>query len=519
MGSTADVSGPDLRAGVPLGELKDREPLSGHVDGEAVVVVRLGEEVCAIGGTCTHYSAPLGQGMVTGDVIRCPWHHACFSLRTGEAVAAPALNPVAKWHTEVRDGVVRVTRKEEADALEARGGTSGGPSSVVIVGAGAAGSAAAEMLRREGYAGPITMIDPDAEAPYDRPNLSKDYLAGKAPEEWIPLRPAGFYEEHGISRVTASVTMLNAQAHTVTLSNGAALEYGALLLATGAAPIRLKIPGADAEHVHVLRSFADCRKLIEGVKTARKVVIAGASFIGMEAAASLRGRGLQVTVVAPEAVPFEKTLGAELGRALLALHEKKGVAFHLGRTLSAIGTDDVTLDDGTRVDADIVLLGVGVRPVLQVAEQAGLTTRNGVVVDAQMRSSVPDVYAAGDIVCYPDPNSGNEIRVEHWVVAQRQGQVAARNILGRPDAFTSIPFFWSAQFETTVAYVGHAGAWDATRVDGDPADDCRVEYLAGDRVAAVATIGRDSESLAAEVALEQAQAPRGKLKPFQRSSE
>jgi NADPH-dependent 2,4-dienoyl-CoA reductase/sulfur reductase-like enzyme/nitrite reductase/ring-hydroxylating ferredoxin subunit len=511
-----ELAGPDLRAGVPLSELPEGEPFAGHADGEGVVLVRRGDEVFALGGTCTHYGGPLAEGLVEGETLRCPWHHACFSLRTGEAVAAPALNPVPRWGTRVADGRVTVTVKEERPTLASvpdavpsvpAAGRVAAPSSVVIVGAGAAGSAAAEMLRREGYAGPIALVDPDPDAPYDRPNLSKDYLAGNAPEEWIPLRPPGFHEAHGIERMVASVSAIDAAAQSVTLSDGRSLPYGAVLLATGATPIRPPIPGADFRHVHVLRSLADCRELIAAVGAGRRVVIAGASFIGMEAAASLRARGLEVAVVAPETVPFARSLGTTLGGFLRGLHERQGVRFHLGRTIATIHEDRVVLDDGTVVDADVVLLGVGVRPDVAVARAAGLDAANGIEVDPFLATRIPNVYAAGDIASFPDARTGERIRIEHWVVAQRQGQAAARSMLGRRERFDAVPFFWTRQYDVGVSYVGHAAGWDREVVDGSPeARDCRVTYLSGGAVVAVATIGRDRESLAAELALERGDA-------------
>ncbi|MGH7444702.1 MAG: FAD-dependent oxidoreductase, partial [Longimicrobiales bacterium] len=442
--------------------------------------------------------------------VRCPWHHACFSLRTGEAVAAPALNPLPCWDTEVRGGRAYATTRVDSDALAFRGRTvhaSAAPASVVIVGAGAAGSAAAEMLRREGYAGPVTLVDPDADAPYDRPNLSKDYLAGTAPEEWIPLRPPGFHAEHGIDRIVASVTALDTAAHMVTLSTGRRLDYGALLLATGATPVRLPLPGADRPHVHVLRSLEDSRALIRAAAAARHVVIAGASFIGLEAAASLRARGLEVTVVAPERVPFERTLGSALGERLRALHEAQGVAFRLGHTLSAIHESSVVLDDDTTMDADLVLLGVGVRPLLQIAEQAGLADAHGVPVDGFLETRSPGVYAAGDIASFPDARTGERIRIEHWVVAQRQGQTAAKNMLGSHEPFDTVPFFWTQHYDVRLSYVGHASAWDHVDVSGDvQGGDCAVRYVHEGAVRAVATIDRDAGILRAEVALERGDA-------------
>ena len=499
---TQVLAGPDLRAGVPLAGLGEGEPLLGHAGGEAVLVVRRGDEVWAVGATCTHYGGPLAEGLVTGETVRCPWHHACFSLRTGEAQAAPALNPLARWRTRVEAGVLYVAEKEESDALSPRGRSAAGPASVVIVGAGAAGSAAAEMLRREGYGGPVLLVDPDADAPYDRPNLSKDYLAGTAPEEWLPLRPAGFLAEHGIERVVDTVTDIVPSRREVTLASGPTFTYGALLLATGARPIRPPIAGADQAHVHVLRSLADCRRLIRDVATARAAVIVGASFIGLEAAAALRARGLAVTVVAPEAVPFERTLGREIGGMLRSLHEEHGVEFRLGRVVPEVGQSDVVLDDGTALPADVVLLGVGVRPLQELAERAGLATPQGVPVNAYLETTAPGICAAGDIALYPDARTRELIRVEHWVLAQRQGQAAARNILGQRTPFEQVPFFWTQHYDLAVSYVGHAREWDAVGISGDvAARDCRVSYVRGGSEVAVVTVNRDRASLEAEVAL------------------
>jgi 3-phenylpropionate/trans-cinnamate dioxygenase ferredoxin reductase subunit len=500
-------AGPDLEAGVELAALPEGEPFLGHVAGEPVVLVRRGAELHAIGATCTHYGGPLAEGLVVGDTLRCPWHHACFSLRTGEAVGAPALNPVGCWRVEVEGGRAYVREKHESAPLDTLGRRAAGPHSVVIVGAGAAGSAAAEMLRREGYTGPIALLDPEPEAPYDRPNLSKDFLAGAAPAEWLPLRPEGFYAEHGIERITARAESLDLEGRTVRLSDERVLGFGALLLATGSTPVRLPIPGADLPHIHVLRSLADCRAILQAAAGAARVVVLGASFIGMEVAASLAARGLAVTVVAPEAVPFERTLGEAIGRTLQGAHEAHGVEFQLGHIAAEISPEAVRLDDGTELPAELVIVGVGVRPDTRLAETAGLAVENGVMVDEYLQTNAPGVFAAGDIARYPDAASGERIRVEHWVAAERQGQAAARNILGQRRPFADPPFFWTRQWEVGINYVGHVRGWDAVRVEGDlAAHDATVSYVQGGAVRAVATLGRDLESLRAEAALEQFEA-------------
>ncbi|HWL31220.1 MAG TPA: FAD-dependent oxidoreductase [Xanthobacteraceae bacterium] len=500
-------AGPDLTQGVALSELAGGK-LVGHVGDEEVLLVRNGDNVLAVGAHCTHYHAPLVDGLVVGDSVRCPWHHACFDLRNGEAVRAPALSPLECWKVERQDGRIYVREKQGQPKPSA---LSGGnmPARVVIVGGGAAGFAAAEMLRRRGFGGSLVMLSSDAASPVDRPNLSKDYLAGSAPEDWLPLRPDEFYADSNIDlRLNAEVSRIDAAAREVLLANGTKIPYDRLLLATGAEPVRLPIPGADQPHVHTLRSLADCRAIIEAAKGARRALVIGASFIGLEAAAALRAREIEVHVVAPEERPMERVLGPQMGDFVRALHEEHGVVFHLQDTVTAIDGRRATLKSGGAIEADVVVVGVGVRPRLALAEQAGLVLDRGVAVNEYLETSVPGIYAAGDIARWPDPHSGQSIRVEHWVVAERQGQVAACNMLGSREKFDAVPFFWSQHYDVPINYVGHAEKWDEIAIDGDiNGKDCLLRYKSGGRVLAVASIFRDVESLQAELALERGKVP------------
>ena len=498
--ASSELEGPDFERGCGTEKVSDGEMLLGHAFGEPVLVARRGEDLFAIGATCTHYGGPLAKGLMVDCTVRCPWHHARFDLRTGEAISAPALTDVACYKIEKRGERFFVTGKIDKKA-DRRPKSS--PASVVIVGAGAAGGAAAEMLRREGYDGPVTMIGADQFLPYDRPNLSKDYLAGSAPEEWIPLRPPEFYREQKIDSLTnTTVTAINPQAKQVTLSDGDSLGYGALLLATGAEPVRFRIPGDDSHHVCYLRTLDDSRRIIEKAKNASRAVVIGSSFIGLEVAWSLRERKLEVTVVGRESPPLGKVLGQEMGNLVRETHEANGVKFHFGRTPAAIHERDVQLDDGSKLDCDLVVVGIGVRPNRHLAEQAGITTDNGVLVDQFLETNVPGIFAAGDIARWPDPRAGR-IRVEHWVVAQRQGQTAARNILGAREPFVVPPFCWSNHFDLQIRYVGHGSSDDCSSVSGDlKARDASVIFRSGDKVSALASIGRDRENLKAELALE-----------------
>jgi NADPH-dependent 2,4-dienoyl-CoA reductase/sulfur reductase-like enzyme/nitrite reductase/ring-hydroxylating ferredoxin subunit len=500
----APPAGPDLTQGVASTEFGG-EILLGHVGDQEVLLVRSGPEIFAIDAHCSHYHGPLADGLVVGDSIRCPWHHACFDLRTGEATRAPALNALAVWQVEQEGDRIFVRQKREQPKPRGKGAVVT-PGKIVIVGGGAAGFAAAEMLKRQEFRGSIVMLSNDAAAPVDRPNLSKDYLAGSAPEDWLPLRPDGFYSETGIDlRLGSNVGSIDTNARKVIIAGGGAVPYDRLLLATGAEPVRLPIPGADQPHVHVLRSLADCRAIIESAKGARRAIVIGASFIGLEAAAALRAREIAVHVVAPEQRPMERVLGPEMGDFVRALHEEHGVIFHLEDTVTAIDGKRATLKSGGVLEADFVVVGVGVRPRLGLAEQAGLKIDRGVVVNAFLETSVAGIYAVGDIARWPDPHSQGNIRIEHWVVAERQGQTAARNMLGQQEVFDAVPFFWSQHYDVPINYVGHAEQWDEIAIEGDVAGrDCLLKYKREGRVLAIASIYRDLASLQAELAMEQA---------------
>jgi NADPH-dependent 2,4-dienoyl-CoA reductase/sulfur reductase-like enzyme/nitrite reductase/ring-hydroxylating ferredoxin subunit len=502
----APPAGPDLSQGVALSDFSGAT-LLGHVGDDDVLLVRSGSEIFAIDAHCSHYHGPLAEGLVEGESIRCPWHHACFDLRTGEAVRAPAFNALAVWQVEHQGDRIVVRHKREQPKPRVKGPVES-PAKIVIVGGGAAGFAAAEMLRRQEYRGSIVMLSSEAASPVDRPNLSKDYLAGSAPEDWLPLRPDSFYVEAAIDlRLKTEVTSIDVKAKNVLLAEGAAIPYDRLLLATGAEPVHLSIPGADQPHVHVLRSLDDCRAIIASAEGARRAVVIGASFIGLEVAASLRARDIEVHVVGLEQRPMERVLGPAMGDFVRRLHEEHGVIFHLGDTVTAIDGKRASLKSGGALEADVVVIGVGVRPRLALAQQAGLAVDRGVVVNAYLETSVPGIYAAGDIARWPDPRSGQSIRVEHWVVAQRQGQTAARNMLGQREVFDAVPFFWSQHYDVPINYVGHAESWAEIAVDGDiAAKDCLLHYKQDGRDLAVASIYRDMASLSAEIEMERSSA-------------
>ena len=503
MAEKKGLTGPDLARGISLTELADGSMLQGHAKGKPILVARRGDGYFAIGAMCTHYGAPLATGITVDDTVRCPWHHACFSLRTGEALRAPALDPVTCWKVETRDGKLFV-RDKEPEKKPRGSGSAKVPENVVIVGGGAAGNAAAEMLRREGYRGDLTLLSADDSVPYDRPTLSKDFLNGSVGDKMIPLRSKDFYKKHKIELLLKTrAGAIDPRNKLVQLAGGKQRKFDALLLATGAEPVKLKVPGADLAHVCYLRSQSDCRTIIAKARKAKRIVLVGASFIAMEVAASLIQRKLEVHIVAPEEVPMATVLGPQVGEYLHRLHKRNGVLFHLQQSVVSIDERKVTLKNGHTIDADLVVIGIGVKPLIDLAEHAGIKTDRGVSVNEYLETSIPGIFAAGDIARWPNPLTRENIRVEHWVVAERQGQTAARNILGRRERFDAVPFFWTSQFDFTLNYVGHAEKWDRLDLDGSIEDhDYKLSFQRAGKTLAVATIGRDRESLENEVAME-----------------
>ena len=511
------LNGPDLTQGIELATIPDGTMLLGHALGEPVLLARRGDQVFAIDAICTHYGAPLEQGLLDGETVRCPWHHACFSLRTGEALRAPALDPVSVWRVEqVRDrarqftpvdkpvGALFVREKLQSGIWPSGPLGTGMPGSVVIVGGGAAGNAAAEMLRRQDYPGRITMLSADESPPCDRPKLSKGLLSGTDSEQSSLLRSANFYKDYNIDlRLGARVNAIDTKGRYVQLLDGSRHSYDALLLATGAEPVRLDVPGADLPHVHYLRTLSDGRALVATASVSKRAVVIGASFIGLEATASLRARNIEVDIVGIEKNVMEKILGPEVGIFLRELHEEHGVTFHLGTTAASIDARSVALKNGEVLPADLVVVGIGVRPAITLAERSGLAIDRGVAVNEYLETNASGVFAAGDVARWPDRLTGERIRVEHWVVAERQGQTAAYNILGRRERFEYVPFFWTEQYDFGLGYVGHAERWDSAEIEGSLKDrDCTITYRLGGRKLAMAVVHRDLEGLRAEVEFE-----------------
>jgi NADPH-dependent 2,4-dienoyl-CoA reductase/sulfur reductase-like enzyme/nitrite reductase/ring-hydroxylating ferredoxin subunit len=499
--SDAPPPGPDLTLGVPLSSIPAAGVLAGHVDGMPVLLARLDVGLHAVSGSCTHYGAALADGLVVGEEIRCPWHHACFSLRTGAALRAPAFAPLARWKVEI-DGDTVFVRIEEHAPIAPPPPALGTAARIVIIGGGAAGFAAAQRLRTLGYDGALAMLSADDAPPSDRPNLSKDFLAGTAPEDWIPLQGPEFYAEHAIDlRLRCEVVAIQTGTRHVVTANGERIGYDRLLIATGAEPRALPTPGFNLPNVFVLRSLSDARAIIAACDGASRVALVGAGFIGMEAAAALRARGLEVHVVAPEAIPMARVLGRELGEFVTQLHRDNGVVFHLQAKLQSFDGRALLLGDGRRVDADVVIVGAGVAPRTALAAAAGMAVDDGILVDPQLQTSIPDHYAAGDVARYP--HAGERVRVEHWVHAQRQGQVAAANLLGAGEAFTDVPFFWTHHYGMDLRYTGHGQGWDEVRIEGSLADrDFVARFHRKGTLVAAASLGRDRANLDIERTLQ-----------------
>ncbi|HEY2962122.1 MAG TPA: FAD-dependent oxidoreductase [Pyrinomonadaceae bacterium] len=488
-------------------DLHDGEMKEVSVGETRILLARIGGRFHAVSATCPHYGGPLAEGVLCGTRVMCPWHHAVFNVVNGDLEEPPALDALACYDVCIEGERVLVsvpeTPHDRRTPAMAQHDALADPRQFVILGAGAAGYAAAQTLREEGFRGDIVMITRENRAPYDRPNLSKDYLHGHAEPEWMPLRSDEFLSEHRINLIrNREVTRVDARGKTITFDGGETMDYDALLVATGGAPVHLNIPGSELKNVCVLRSFADADSIIETATHSRRAVIVGASFIAMEAAYSLRERGLEVTVVAPSQEPFAATLGVEVGALFRRLHESHGVRFKLGSIVyhfeGSHNIEAVVLDSGERIETDMVVVGVGVRPVTHFLDGVELDQDGGVVVDSRLRVT-EGIYAAGDIASFVDQRTGERVRIEHWRTALQQGRTAARNMLGRDVPFAGVPFFWTQQFNVGLLYVGRASSWDEIVFRGDvAAHDFLAFYVKDNRVLAVAGMNRDREMAAVE---------------------
>ncbi|HEY3324685.1 MAG TPA: FAD-dependent oxidoreductase [Planctomycetota bacterium] len=483
-------------------DLQDGQMKQVKVGELPLLLARVGGEYYAVSARCPHYGGPLAEGALHQCRVTCPWHHSVFDLGTGNLLEPPALDAIARFDVRVDGEGVFVTVPEGATgkrempmcaraAADAR--------LFAIIGGGAAASTAVETLRQEGFAGRIVMISAEDRLPYDRPNCSKDYLAGTAKAEWMALRSESFYEQHGIERFHKRVISLDVPARKIVFEDGSNLSPDAILVATGGRARQLNVPGSQLPGVYTLRSWDDTDALIGAIQSATNIAVIGGSFIAMEVAASLQHRGAHVTVVAPERVPFERTLGAQIGTVFLHLHEQHGVEFRLGHSVRRFsGTphlNAVELDDGSMLKADVAVVGAGVTLATEFISGIQLNQDGSLDVDEHLLVA-DGVYAAGDIARYPDPYGAGRVRIEHWRLAQQHGRAAAKAMAGHGEPFTGVPFFWTRQYELSLGYVGHATQWDETIACGDLGqNDFTVFYVKDGRLLAAA--GTQDAELAA----------------------
>ena len=487
-------------------ELADGEMKQVSANGAEILLSCVGGNFHAVSAHCTHYGAPLVEGVLSGERVVCPWHHACFNVRTGDLEEPPAFDALQRYEVKIENEqvIVRVpdgasdrttpwmTKRDRKDERV-----------FVIAGGGAAGYSAAQTLREDGFTGRLLLITRENHLPYDRPNLSKEYLQGNAEPAWLPLRSEEFFAEHDIEVIQGKeIERIEVAKKEITFGDGGMISCDALLVATGGEPRKLPFQLESQENVFLLRSYDDSDAIIAAAAKGKHAVVIGASFIGMEVASSLTARGCEVTVVAPDDVPFEKILGAEIGRLFQNVHEEQGVKFKLGVSVAGLTSPDkvtaVILENGEQLDADLVVVGVGVKPATTFLEGITLHQDGSVIVDKHMRAA-DGVYAAGDIAYFPNPITSEHQRIEHWRAAMQQGRIAAHNMAGKEISYDSVPFFWTRQFDVGLLYVGHAKQWNEIIYQGDvSARDFLAFYTKENRVQAVAGMNRDPEMAAIE---------------------
>lgn len=492
-----------------IGDLREGEMREAKVGDTDVLLANVDGDYFAVAAACTHMGARLVDGILRRRRLICPWHHACFDVATGDVHEPPALDALPSYPVTLRGEDVVVTVPDDAPDRRQMPMAERSDADVrifAILGGGAAGHAAAEALRQHGFGGRIVLISADPHLPYDRTIMSKDYLNGEGDRAWVPLRPDEFYAQHGIeTMVDREVERVEVQDRAIHFASGGIFRYDALLVATGGTPRRLDVQqGADLPGVFTLRSYDDADAIIASMGGAAAAVVVGASFIGMEGASALTKRGLKVSVVAPEAVPFGRILGDRVGRMLQTVHEEQDVTFYLGKKVARIEGDGrveaVVLESGERIPADLVIVGLGVSPATAVLRGIELQEDGSLKVDRWMRASVADaLYAAGDIATFPLWPTWEHTRVEHWRTAQQHGRTAAQAMLKEGNGYMGVPIFWSLHFEQSIRYVGHTDAFDEIIYSGEPESRTFLAYyIKGGYVVAVSGSNRDRELAAVE---------------------
>ncbi len=481
-----------------------------------ILLSRINDTYYAIGGCCTHYDAPLSEGLLVGDHVVCPWHHAVFNAVSGLSEEPPALEDVPHYEVYVEDSMVKIKipkRKDESLTKRPNKFDTGQDArTFIIIGAGAAGDSAAATLRHNGFPGKIIMITKEDSIPYDRTSLNKGFLRGISDEGSLPLRSRDFYAQHSIGLMEKNeVTGIDKESRLVLLDNGESYAYDRLLIATGGRPNNLDVPGSGLDNIFTMRTLADAKKIRNASGERKNVVVVGASFIGLECAFSLTESGCSVTVVAPEDVPFAPLFGEEIGTLFKTLHEDRKVTFKLGATVDAFNGDKqvrkAVLSNGEEIPADMVIIGIGITPNTDFLENFTHSDDGGIPADHYLCAD-DNIYAAGDIVQFPYWKTGKPVRIEHWRTAQQLGICAAQNMLGKEIPFHGVPFFWSSQLGLHFRYVGYAGTWDDIRVAGDiPSRDFVAYYLENGSIEAAAGINRDKEILAAGELLQKGEIP------------
>jgi len=468
-------------------------------DEREILLSRVDDSFYATEAYCTHYGAPLDTGVICGNRIICPWHHAVFKADSGKLCDPPALDGLGAYDVQVRgkDVLLIGEKPKKAPSKKEDGRT------FVIIGGGAAGNAAAMALREFGFSGHLIVVSADEHPPYDRPNLSKDFLQGDFEMDWLPLREKGFYTDNKIEIIlNQKVKSLDTKNREVALEAGQKLKYDKLLLATGGRPRMLKTKGSDLKNVFTLRTRNDAEKILEVAEKSKNIAVVGASFIGMETAENLNRDGKNLSIIAPEEVPFAGLFGKKFGEMIRKKQEEAGLNFHLGRKVQEFKgngqVNSVLLDNGDSVDADMVIVGIGVEPVTEFSNGLSKEDDNSLAV-SEFLAVEENIYAAGDIATFPYIVTGDKIRVEHWRVAEQLGRIAAQNMLGLNVKADIVPFFWTSLAGLGLRYVGHAKDWDDTIISGDlNSDNFMICYVKNDRILAALITGRDKEAAAIE---------------------